>query len=136
MPKNKSRSRALTVLIAIYGVLAFAALGRSSFELATKFAQAPLPYALSTFAAVVYLVATWSLARTSPLSRKIALVSISIELIGVLSVGAISTFQPEWFTYLGAPVHTVWSYFGVGYGYVPVLLPIFGLVYLSRSGSR
>jgi hypothetical protein len=126
----------LTVLIAIYGVLAFAALGRSSFELATKFEQAPLPYALSAFAAVVYLVATWSLARTTKAARTVAWIAVSIEMIGVLSVGAMSTIWPAWFTFQGTAVHTVWSYFGIAYGYVPVVLPIFGLIYLSRSRAK
>ena len=28
---------------------------------------------------------------------------------------------------------TVWSHFGQGYGYIPLLLPIVGLIWLSRT---
>jgi hypothetical protein len=32
------------------------------------------------------------------------------------------------------PDATVWSLYGDGYGYVPVVLPILGLLWLRRSG--
>src|SRR6185436_8020920 len=50
------------VIVFVYGILAFAATGRASFELVSKFADAPLPYGLSVLAALVYIVATWALA--------------------------------------------------------------------------
>ena len=51
------------VLVAVYGVLALAAVGRFFVQLALKFDQAPLAYSLSAFAALVYVVATVALIR-------------------------------------------------------------------------
>jgi hypothetical protein len=47
---------------------------------------------------------------------------------GVLVVGALSVVRPEWF-----PDATVWSQFGQGYGYLPLLLPFVGLAWLVRT---
>ena len=58
----------------------------------------------------------------------IALVAIIIELIGVISVGTLSIVDPEAF-----PRATVWSWYGIGYGFVPLVLPIFGLAWLWRT---
>lgn len=132
MTETKKAMRAGRLLVAIYGVLAFAALGRSSYELIAKFSQAPLAYSLSAFAAMVYLVATLTLGRDSVLSRRIALVAVWIELIGVIAVGLATILQPSWFSNSASQVHTVWSYFGVGYGFVPLVLPFFGLSWLRR----
>jgi hypothetical protein len=116
------------LLVAVYAVLAIAASGRAGFELVTKFHAAPIPYALSAFSAVVYLIATVALARGRGLARAVAWVTISVELLGVLSVGTISLLRPEDF-----PKSTVWSGFGQGYGYVPLVLPILGLIWLWRT---
>jgi hypothetical protein len=115
------------VIVFVYGVLAFAASGRASFELLSKFSEAPVPYALSVLAAVVYVVATWALATDR---RRIALVAVSIELIGVVAVGLSSLLWTDKF-----PEASVWSDFGVGYGWVPLVLPIVGLWWILR-GSR
>ena len=72
------------VLVFVYGVLAFAATGRASFELLAKFSDAPVPYGLSVLAAVVYVVATCGLATNR---RRVALVAVCFELLGVLAVG-------------------------------------------------
>jgi hypothetical protein len=116
------------LLVAVYGVLALAATGRAGWELYSKFHEAPVPYALSAFSAVVYLVATVALARGRGLARAVAWVTISVELLGVLSVGTVSMLHPEDF-----PKSTVWSGFGQGYGYVPLVLPILGLIWLWRT---
>ena len=115
------------VIVFVYGVLAFAASGRASFELLSKFSEAPVPYALSVLAAVVYVVATWALATDR---RRVALVAVSIELIGVVAVGLSSLLWTDKF-----PEASVWSDFGVGYGWVPLVLPIVGLWWILR-GSR
>ena len=115
------------VIVFVYGVLAFAASGRATFELLSKFSEAPVPYALSVLAAVVYVVATWALATDR---RRVALVAVSIELIGVVGVGLSSLLWTDKF-----PEASVWSDFGVGYGWVPLVLPIVGLWWILR-GSR
>jgi hypothetical protein len=116
------------VLVAVYGIFALAATARSAVQIATRFDQARLPYLLSAFAAVVYIVATVSLARGDLTSRRLATVAISIELVGVLVVGAASEIFPDSF-----PDPTVWTGFGSGYGFVPLVLPVVGLWWLRHT---
>ncbi len=115
-------------LVAIYGLFAIAATSRSAVQLATEFNKAPLAYLLSAFAAVVYIVATVSLARGDATSRRLATWAISIELAGVLIVGAASVLSPSVFQH-----PTVWTGFGSGYGFVPLLLPFIGLWWLRHT---
>lgn len=121
------------LLIAAYAVLALAATGRAGYELVAKFDEAPLPYALSAASALIYIVATIALAQSSNAWRKIAYAAVLIELTGVLVIGAASFIWPEFFTYGGTQVRTVWSYFGVAYGCVPLVLPMLGLIWLGKS---
>ncbi len=107
------------VLIVLYGVLALAAIGRSVYQIATKFDTAPIPYSLSALAAAVYLLVVIALAARW---HTVATVAMVFELIGVLSVGMLTLIDASMF-----PADTVWSRFGQGYGYIPVLLPLVGL---------
>ena len=116
------------VLVAVYAVFALAATSRAAVQIATNLAQAPLAYVLSAFSAIVYIVATIALARRGSRARRLALVTITIELIGVLVVGTVSLIAPEDF-----PRATVWSGYGSGYGFVPLVLPIVGLWWLRRT---
>jgi len=124
-----TRSGPGRALIAVYALFALAATARSAVQLATKFDKAPLAYLLSALAAVIYIVATVCFARGSRTSRRVAVVSCTVELVGVLAVGTASVLDKAAF-----PDATVWSMFGDGYGYVPVVLPILGLLWLRRSG--
>ena len=112
-------------LVFVYGVLAFAASGRASFELATKFSHAPVPYGFSVAAAVIYIVATWALATNRWL---IAAGAVGFELCGVLGVGFSSLIWTS-----GFPQASVWSDFGSGYGYVPLVLPMVGVWWLWHN---
>jgi hypothetical protein len=112
-------------LIVAYSVLALAALGRSSFEISTKFSEAPLPYSISAVSAVLYAVIAFALWRGK---NRLALVGSSIELVGVLTVGALGYIESSWW-----PEHTVWTGFGSGYGWIPLLLPMLALWALLRS---
>jgi hypothetical protein len=116
------------LLVAVYGLFALAATSRSVVQLATRFDEAPLAYLLSAFAGIVYIVATVSLARGDVTSRRLATVAISIELAGVLIVGAVSVLSPSAF-----PQATVWTGFGSGYGFVPLGLPFVGLWWLRHT---
>lgn len=113
------------LLVAVYGVFAVAATSRAGLQLATVFAEAPVAYLLSAFAALVYLVATVALARSA---RRVALVACGIELVGVLVVGTASLLLPDAF-----PDQTVWSAYGLGYGLVPLVLPVLGLLRLRAT---
>jgi hypothetical protein len=116
------------VLISVYGLLALAATGRSVLQISEYFSRAPLAYVLSALAAVIYIVATVALARGGRTSRGVALAAISVELVGVLVVGLASYLDPSAF-----PDKTVWSHFGSGYGFVPLVLPVLGLLWLRRT---
>jgi len=115
------------VLTFLYGLLAVAATGRSVFQLATKFHEAPTAYVLSAVAAVIYLGA---FAAILAQARAVAVVACSIELVGVLAVGTASYVERHDF-----PDATVWSGYGSGYGYLPLVLPVLALLWLRRSGS-
>ncbi len=123
-----TRSGPGRLLIAVYAIFALAATARSGVQIATRFHEAPLAYLLSAFAAVVYIVATVGLIRNA---TAVAAVSCSVELIGVLTVGLISVLDEGAF-----PDATVWSAFGRGYGFVPLVLPILGLLWIRRSRWR
>jgi hypothetical protein len=114
------------LLVAVYAVFAVAASSRAGYQLATRFDEAPLAYVLSAVAAGVYVVATVALLRDA---RRLALLSIGFELAGVLGVGLLTVVSADDF-----PDQTVWSSFGAGYGYVPLVLPVLGLLWLRRTG--
>lgn len=115
------------VIIALYAVMALAATGRSSVQIADYFSRAPLAYVLSAVAALIYLVATVAIIRGGWRAVRVATVSCAVELTGVLVIGALSYAVPRLF-----PDKTVWSHFGSGYGYLPLVLPMLGLWWLRR----
>ena len=119
------------LLIAVYAVFALSATARAGYQILTKFSEAPLAYLLSAFAALVYVVATVSLAKPGRTWFRISLAAVLVELIGVLVVGALSVVDSVAF-----PHETVWSLFGRGYAFIPLLLPILGLVWLYRRRPR
>lgn len=131
MPERRTGSGPGRILVAVYGIFALAACARAGVQLATKFDEAPLAYLLSAFAGVVYVVATVTLARGTRASRRLAWTAIGVELVGVLTVGTLSLADPEAF-----PSATVWSAYGSGYGFVPLVLPIVGLFWLWRTRPR
>ena len=125
---RQSRSTATgpgRLLVAVYAVFAVSASARSLVQISTEFSAAPLAYTLSAVAALVYVAATVALARNS---RTLAWVAVLVELVGVVGIGALSVLQPDDFADA-----TVWSQFGQGYGYVPLVLPLVGLVWLART---
>jgi hypothetical protein len=114
--------------VAVYGVFALAATSRAAVQLATDFAEAPVAYLLSAFSAVVYVVATVALATRRPWSRPLASAACTVELVGVLVIGTASLLLPDEF-----PRATVWSGYGSGYLFVPLVLPVVGLWWLRRT---
>jgi len=122
---SKSQSRGVgNLVIAVYAVFALSASVRASYQLIRKYDDAPLAYWLSLVAAVFYIIATFALAkRNYSLARK----TLVFELAGVLAVGSLGIFVPELFAH-----PSVWSYFGMGYGFIPLLLPLFGLWWIAK----
>lgn len=117
-------------LVAVYAVLALAATGRSFVQIMRAFDEAPLAYTLSAVSAVVYIVATVALIMRGNLWQWVALVAIGFELVGVLVVGTLSLVMPQLFAH-----PSVWSWYGMGYLFIPLILPIVGLWWV-RKGSR
>ena len=116
------------LLVLVYGIFALSASARAAVQIATAFSDAAVAYLLSAFAALVYLVATVSLARSGPRARRVALAACTVELLGVLTVGTVSLLVPSEF-----PDATVWSGYGEGYGFVPLVLPVLGLAWLRHT---
>lgn len=114
------------VLVIVYVVMALAAMGRSFVQIVRRFDEAPLAYALSAVAALVYILATLALILAHRRGwYTVAWVAIAFELVGVLVVGALSLLVPSLFGH-----DSVWSYFGMGYLFIPLVLPVFGLWWL------
>ncbi|MFI8387323.1 hypothetical protein [Streptomyces sp. NPDC085540] len=115
------------LLVWLYGVMVVGAVSRSAFQISTEFDRAPLAYSLSAVAALAYAFITYSLVRGGEKARKAALICCAAELAGVLAVGTWTLVRPESF-----PDTTVWSQFGMGYLFIPVILPITGMLWLRK----
>jgi len=96
-------------------------------QIVGKFDQAPLAYLLSALAAVVYIVATVALVNRGRGWYRVAWITITFELLGVLVIGTLSLVDPALF-----PHDTVWSVFGRGYLFIPLALPLLGMWWLAR----
>ena len=124
------------LLVLVYGVLALAATGRSVFQIIDRFHEAPVAFTLSAISAVVYIVATVALVAPGRSWYRVAVATISFELAGVLVVGSLSLFAPA-----ALGLHsidpfgrdaTVWSVYGMGYLFIPLALPVLGLLWLRK----
>ncbi|WP_209324089.1 hypothetical protein [Brevibacterium renqingii] len=120
--------RALT---AVYGVFALSATARAGYQLIREFDVAPIAYSLSALAAVIYILATICLVIGNRVAHRIALTACGIEFLGVIVVGILSHTHPEDFA-----KPSVWSNFGSGYGFIPLVLPLIGLWWLVHVGRR
>jgi len=118
-----------TLLVSVYVILSLAALGRSGYQIATKFDEAPVAYSLSAVAAIVYVIATIAIIRANTVGgARLATIALVFEAVGVLGVGLLSVIDPALF-----PSDTVWSRFGQGYLFIPLVLPFVGLWWLRRG---
>jgi hypothetical protein len=126
-----SQERVLGVgrlLIAVYAIFALSATARASYQLVREFDQAPVAYTLSLVSALTYILVTVALVKRSTTWQRIATVTVWFELVGVITVGTASLLLPQLFNH-----PSVWSGFGIGYAFLPLVLPVLGLVWLSRS---
>lgn len=117
-----------TLLVWLYGVMVVGAVSRSVYQISTEFDRAPLAYSLSAVAGVVYGFITYTLVRGGETARKVALACCGAELVGVLTVGTWTLIEPSAF-----PDATVWSDFGMGYLFIPVLLPLSAIYWLRKG---
>ena len=116
------------VLISLYAIFALAATARAVVQLTTQYSQAPLAYALSLFSGIVYIGATVGLVTNRSWSRPLAWAACGTELVGVIAIGIASIVDAAAF-----PHDTVWSKFGSGYGFIPLVLPLLGLSWLYQT---
>ena len=120
------------VILALYLVFVIGTVSRSAAQISTRWDEAPLAYGLSAFAALVYVVALVSLSVRGDRAWWVSVVALSVELVGVLAVGTWSVLAPQMF-----PDATVWSTYGRGYLFIPLVLPVAGLWWLlSPRGAR
>jgi hypothetical protein len=121
-------------LALIYGFFALAAGSRALYQIATRWHEAPLSFSLSAIAALLYLIATISLHQPTRRAWWIAMAVCSIELAGVVIIGS-WTSLPTGSSALFAR-STVWSSYGAGYLYLPLILPMLGLIWLILPATR
>lgn len=120
------------VILALYLIFVIGTVSRSAAQITTRWDEAPLAYGLSAFAAAVYVVILVSLAIPGRTAWWVSTIALLVELVGVLVVGAWSVLAPQMF-----PDATVWSNFGRGYLFLPLVLPVLGLWWLlSDRGAR
>jgi hypothetical protein len=128
--KAKTARGASDVLGFFYALWSFSALGRSSYEYLFKRPTTYIPAHLSTFVGLLYILIIVGLRRRSPRWWRLTLALLIVELAGVLIVG---TIDVVWRPF---PYATVWSNYGVGYFFMPLLLPFAGLWWMLRKATR
>jgi hypothetical protein len=132
-PAPSSSRRALgvgRVLIVVYAILAIGATSRAVYQMVTVYPSAPVAITLSAVSGLIYIVATIALLRPSRAWYFVAWVTISFELVGVLIIGTLSILLPSVFVQGSGVDGTVWSYFGYGYLFIPLVLPVLGMIWL------
>ena len=117
-----------TLLLTVYAIFTLAAGARSAVQIARDADAAPVAYTLSVLAAVTYALGWLAIRRAAAGRLRFAAVMLFLELAGVLGVGTLSLARPGWF-----PDASVWSGFGIGYGFVPAVLPVLGLLWLRQQ---
>ena len=76
---------------------------------------------------VIRDAATGALVRSGRGWYRVAWATIAFEFTGVVVIGTMSIAFPELF-----PHDTVWSWFGRGYLFVPLVLPLLGMWWLKK----
>ncbi|WP_308217764.1 hypothetical protein [Streptantibioticus silvisoli] len=118
------------LIVSLYGLFTVAAGSRSIYQLIAQYDRAPLAYLLSAVAAVVYAFILVTLVRGGESARRIGIACCALELAGVLVVGTLTIVTPSLFH-----DQTVWSYYGADYLFIPLVLPITGILWLRRAGA-
>jgi hypothetical protein len=113
-----------------YGLWAVAALSRAGYQYLVRRPDDFTPTHISLFVGALYVLIIIALRRRSPHAWWSALLLLWVELLGVLLVGTIDVlWQPF-------PYSSVWSAYGAGYLFMPLVLPLAGLVWLVRRETR
>lgn len=113
----------------LYGIFAVGATSRAAVQLLERASYAPVAYGLSAVSALIYVVGFVLLLRWGhPGSRRAMRTLCLVELTGVVVIGTLSLVRQDLF-----PDATVWSDFGIGYLFLPAILPILVLRWLRRT---
>jgi hypothetical protein len=128
-PKLSGFIRAAGVILGLsYPVLAISTGFRALYQLFFKEGVTNyLAPALTAVAALLYLIATIGFAVHEKWAWRISVAALSLEMVLVILVGTLSIFYPE---VIG---RTVWRYYGIDYGFFPLIQPILGLLWLFNS---
>jgi hypothetical protein len=128
--KPRRRFGVGAVLITVYAILAIGATSRAVYQMLTVYSTAPVAITLSALSGVIYILATLALILPGRVWYRIAWTTISFELAGVLIIGSLSLLVPSIFVQGSGVDGTVWSYYGYGYLFIPVVLPVLGMLWL------
>jgi hypothetical protein len=108
-----------------YPVLAISTGFRALFQLFLKEGVTNyLGPALTAVAALLYLIATIGFAVREKWAWRVSVVALGLEMLLVLVVGTLS------FVYSDVIGRTVWRYYGIDYGFFPLIQPLLGLLWL------
>lgn len=124
--------RAIGQILAVsYPVLALSAGVRAIYQLFFKPGVTDkFPPALSAVAALLYLLATLGFLIRKPWTWWLTVGILALETAGVLVVGTLSVLEPS---VIG---RTVWHDYGVDYGFLPLIQPVLGLIWLLWPENR
>lgn len=116
------------LLLMVYALFTLSAGARAAVQIATQWHVAPVAYVLSLVAAATYALGYVAISRAVRGKTGFASRMLWIELGGVLAVGTLSLVHRAWFADA-----SVWSDYGIGYAFVPAVLPVTGLWWLHRQ---
>lgn len=124
---NRSRfiKGAGVVLAVSYPVLAISTFFRGTYQLFLKEGSLnPVGPTLTLIASLLYFLATFGFAIRRRWAWYLSVTVLGIETAFTLVVGTLSIIYPEM---IGS---TVWRYFGIDYGFFPLVQPLLGLAWL------
>lgn len=133
LPGNETQTAArgaADALAFFYGLWAVASLGRAIYQYGFRHPEHFTPTHISTFVGVLYLFIIVGLRRRSPHAWWGTLALLAVELAGVLIVG---TIDVVWRPF---PYASVWSMYGAGYFFMPLVMPFVGIWWILRKETR
>lgn len=116
------------VLGVSYPVLALSTGVRAVYQLAGfKEGASTTAAVLSLVASICYLAASIGFFKRERWAWWLSVCALGFEMSMVLVIGTITTINPDIFG-----DETVWSRYGMGYGFFPLIQPLLGLIWLLR----
>lgn len=86
--------------------------------------------ALSLVAAALYAVAAVGFARRTKRAWRVSVAALSAEMVMVLLVGTLTVLRPSLIQ------HSAWRFYGLDYGFFPLVQPFLGLLWLLWPTTR